>query len=248
MLEAARHIERVSLWLVRRVNAASTSDDAHDLTTWRYAQMSEYRAQWHRESGLFDFERDAIQRFFPKPPAHLLVHGAGGGREIHALLDLGYRVTAAEPVQALAAVAREAFGARARVVDAGLEAPAASELPGPFAGVVVGWSAYGHLVDRDARVRALRMLRAECPEGPVLLSWREGPAPGLRGSSQTVSAGAGREASKPSRVVSHFGLFHAVLGESHLREEARAAGYEVASFGSYGDQGYPNAVLRPAGG
>jgi hypothetical protein len=245
VLEAARHLERVSLWLVRRVNDVSAPDDARDLTAWRYAEMREYRARWHRESGLFDFERDALQRFFPRPPAHLLVHGAGGGREIHALLELGYGVTAAEPVPSLAAAARQAFGARARVVDAGLETPGASELRGPFEGVVVGWSAYGHLVDRDMRVRALRTLRAECPHGPVLLSWREGPAPGLRGSFQTVSAGAGQGASKPSRVVSHFGLFHAVLGESDLRDEARAAGYDVSSFGSYGDQGYPNAVLRP---
>ena len=58
--------------------------------------------------------------------------------------------------------------------------------------------------------------------------------------------GESRLPARPARAVSHFGLFHAVLDEADLRGEAHDAGYELAGFGSYGDAGYPNAVLRPA--
>jgi hypothetical protein len=245
VLESARQLERVSGWLVRRVRDAAELDDARELTAWRYARMPDYLQPWHRESGLFDFEQRAIERFFPAAPAHLLVHGAGGGRETHVLLERGYRVTAAEPVGALVAAARAALGERATVVHAGLEASDCEALRGPFDAVIIGWSAYGHLVDRATRVRVLQSLRRACPRGPVLLSWREGPMPGLRGAAHTVAGGAGRAASESPRAVSHFGLFHAVLDEARLRDEAHEAGYTLAAYGSYGDSGYPHAVLQP---
>lgn len=246
-LESARYMERASAWLVDRVRAAAGPEDASDLTAWRYARSRHYLADWHREFGLFDFEARAIDRFFPAPPAHLLVHAAGSGREVHALLGRGYRVTAAEPVAAFAAAAREDFGTRVRVVLAALESPVSDALAGPFAGILVGWSAYGHLLESDTRVRVLRSLREACPDGPILVSWRQTPVPGLRGTAQSVyEAVMPPERRNPGAIVTHFGLFHAVIDELQLGREAQAAGSRVALFGSYGDAGYPNAVLLPA--
>ena len=51
----------------------------------------------------FRGRKRCFERYFPPPPAHILVGGAGGGREAFALLERGYRVTAFEPSEALAA-------------------------------------------------------------------------------------------------------------------------------------------------
>ena len=52
-------------------------------------------------SGLFDWEEDAVRRYFPAPPSRVLVGGAGGGREPFALADKGYVVVAFDPAEPL---------------------------------------------------------------------------------------------------------------------------------------------------
>ena len=68
-----------------------------------YERAASYRSQseaWR--GGLFKEEERAISACFPKPPAHLLVGAAGGGREAVSLAAMGYRVTAFEPAAELA--------------------------------------------------------------------------------------------------------------------------------------------------
>jgi len=67
------------------------SQDAH------YAQFRVYTTPEDQRSGLYPFERRGLA-FFPPPPARLLLHGAGAGRELFALLAMGYTVDAYEPV------------------------------------------------------------------------------------------------------------------------------------------------------
>ena len=45
-------------------------------------------------AGLFEWEREAIDRWFPPPPARILIGGAGGGRESVSLASRGYSITA----------------------------------------------------------------------------------------------------------------------------------------------------------
>ena len=51
---------------------------------------------------LFPWEESVVERFFPRPPARVLVGAAGAGREAFALARLGYEVVAFEPAPGLA--------------------------------------------------------------------------------------------------------------------------------------------------
>src|SRR5687767_14651727 len=47
--------------------------------------------------GLFDWEEQVVREHFPPPPARVVVTGAGAGREVLALLRLGYDAVGFEP-------------------------------------------------------------------------------------------------------------------------------------------------------
>ena len=121
----AVHVTRAFDWLYRSADrarselvAALASDEVLDrFNDIAYAGSRSYRPDASSfRAYLFPWEEEAIQRFFPKPPAHVLVGGAGGGREALALVERGYRVTAFEPsaglVDALAARAQHLRGPR----------------------------------------------------------------------------------------------------------------------------------------
>jgi len=75
-------------------------DDWLEVGRSLYGRADKYsRGSAHNESGLFAFERAAIEEAFPPPPASILVGACGGGRELFALIERGYRIAAAyDPV------------------------------------------------------------------------------------------------------------------------------------------------------
>ena len=176
--------------LVRGALRLADADDAAALTAWSYGRSHNYGARWHQEMGLFDFERDAFERYLPQSPASVLVVGCGGGRELVALAELGHRIAGLDPVAGLvqAATTRLPSGTLLETAAlADLARPAL--LPGPFDAVVVGWGAWGHVLRRRDRVSGLRSLRAR-GDGPVLLSWAMEERPGLRAGAHTAAAAA----------------------------------------------------------
>lgn len=246
-----------------------------------YRATSIYARPDHRSAGLYPFEERALSAFFPPPPARLFLPGAGGGRELLALVDRGYAVDALEPVPALADAARRALngldargprglGTAARTssvrrasLEEWVEAPV-----GSYDGIFTGWGLWSHLVERAARLRALRAFRAACPRGPVLLSFwrrervfdpeerwgREGepvaddPSP-LAARVQAVTRGflRARVLRLPPvepGTVWRAGLFVHAASEAELRDEASACGYRLAHYERDGSR-YPSAVLVP---
>jgi hypothetical protein len=159
----------------------------------------------------FSWERAAVETWFPKAPAKVLIGGAGGGREARQLLKLGYQVIAFEPVAALAgglAAQRwqglQVFEGRYETlpdlteIDGG-RAPRLEDL-GPFDAAIMGWGSLAHVRRADDRVSAIRSLVAVV-SGPILLSvypplWS--PTPGrafsqwLYGEGAVFSPGLGR--------------------------------------------------------
>ena len=158
-------------------------DGWSDLSRQLYGRSIKYASgSAHNELGLFEFERLAIERSFPPPPASILVGACGGGRELFGLVELGYRIASAyDPVdQFIAALRRDPrlFEAKDRLYVGTHQAldsagPVSDEHSGTgqVDAVIVGWGSYTHLLRAARRVRFLCSLRSLCPHGPVLLSF-----------------------------------------------------------------------------
>ena len=237
------------------------AEDWVELGQAMYGRAAKYaRGSKHNESGLFAFELDAIEQAFPPPPAAILVGACGGGRELFALLERGYRIAAAyDPVTAFIAALRSdprLIESKDRLCVGTHQA--VSSMP-PIAdlrrrgqsidAVVVGWGSYTHILGSKARVEFLRSLRALCPRGPVLVSF---------------FVGTGSEAERPHRFRSKLrrilgttetmleegdGLHRGSGGihyftEAGFKTEAEAAGYRVRHWQEH-DFAAAHAILIP---
>jgi hypothetical protein len=238
-----------------------TEQDWLELGSSLYARGNKYSSgSAHNESGLFAFERDALEKHFPPPPAAILVGACGGGREIFGLLDRGYRIAAAyDPVERFIEALRKdprLFEIRDRLcvgAHQNVESmPPLRQRSGtgtPVEAVVVGWGSYTHLRGAARRVEFLRSLRSLCPSGPVLLSFfvevgGEGSRPArlrtqLRGflgtTSPMVETGDGLHRGQ--------GAIH-YFTEAALAAEATEAGYRVQHWQEH-DFAAGHAILIP---
>jgi hypothetical protein len=142
-----------------------------------YDRKRQYLEPSDQTSGFRQFEERMLARFFPPPPANLLTHGVGAGREVLALARAGYRIEAYEPAPALAAAAEQLVSGT--VPGAGpvrtlsLQEWAANP-SGTFGGVFTGWGVWAHILRQQDRLAILEAFRRVCPEGPVLLSFLRG--------------------------------------------------------------------------
>lgn len=246
---AARTLLAVGHRLLRYTRDHADLPTAAALTTWAYDRAKTYRRAEHQQVGWFDFESKALRTWFPPPPAQILVVGCGAGREVFALNQAGFRVTASDPAARLIQAARSRVGDRVPLVVGSLQdMDSARELDGPFDAVIVGWGAWGHVLDRGEREQALRDLHRRCPHGPVLLSWAVQATVGLREGAHTVgdllSRPTAREDWRSHVHVNAAGAFQVRLGAADIEREAQAAGYRVVHFAGL-ESGYPHAVVQP---
>src|SRR5204863_8381274 len=87
-----RLFDRLRSEMVLAVASDRTLDRFNDLA---YASASDYDPESSSfRAYLFPWEERVVERFFPAPPARVLVGGAGSGREAFALVERGYEVTA----------------------------------------------------------------------------------------------------------------------------------------------------------
>ena len=208
-----------------------------------YGRTPEYRADrpgFRRE--LFRWEEDVIERWFPPPPARVLVGGAGGGRELLKLAELGYTVVGFEPSVELArTLAHDAGAPRVEMYLGRYEAlPIVRRLDDrtpidltrqPIFDVgVFGWFSYAHLRTEAQRVAAVRQMAALC-RGPILISFY--PARPHDRRRDTFS------------VV--LGVYH-MTDEAEVRQTADAAGVDVLDVSMDDRDGrWPFALLRRRG-
>ena len=217
------------------------------------SQASAYDRPLPGDRQLFEWERAAIDDFFPRPPARLLVGGVGAGREVLALAALGYRVTGFEP----SALLCETLGRRARatglttlevipgsyeeVVTAVRGRDGRGPVPdgarrilgaAPYDGVIVGWGSIGCVVSAEAREALLPALSTLCPSGPVLASFelhvpdRGGAARAAALARRLLAWLPGSRPVAPGDHLEWFGFQHGFT-DGEVEGLAARAGYEM---------------------
>jgi SAM-dependent methyltransferase len=122
-------------------------------------------------SGLMPWEQDWYARVL-KPGDHILLVGCGSGRDLIALLELGYHVDGLDPSQPALDLARRILDRRRLSADLYTGAIEDTVPPGMFDAVVFSWFAYGYIPGRAARIAALRRIAARLkPGGRILISY-----------------------------------------------------------------------------
>jgi SAM-dependent methyltransferase len=199
----------------------------------------------YNAAGLFDWESCAIDEHFPAG-GKLVVTGAGGGREVLALLDRGYEAVGYEPNE--------------RFVEAGSAFLASRGYPGCLQpierdafpscddnldAIVVGWGSYTLIPGRNRRVAFLQDARRQLKEGaPLLVSYIELPARGayfrtLAGVANAVRVLFGRERVEVGDALLPNYVHH--FAPREVESELRAGGFELVMTES---KPYAHAVAR----
>ena|SRR5215216_1409600 len=126
-----------------------------------------YHSKEYNRGGLFEWEKEAITRYFGGS-RRLLVLGAGGGREVLALLQLGYQVDGFESHPDLVVAANELL--REEGFDPAVHWLAPNKGPETattYDGIFIGWAMYISIPTRRRRIAFLRQLRTQtrvrCP-------------------------------------------------------------------------------------
>ena len=127
----------------------------------------------NQENGLLAAERTMIEAWCPNRTLSFLCVGCGGGREVFALLRLGYeKVVGLEPSPALLLEARKY--AAAHDLRPPLLRAEASHLPydaESFDVVTMFENVYGHITPHDARLRSLAEARRVLRPGGLVLMY-----------------------------------------------------------------------------
>ena len=196
--------------------------------------------------GLFDWELAAVRTHF-RPGGRVLVTGAGGGREVVALLEQGFDAYGFEPNPVLVSAGGRLLSARGyegrlQLVDR----DAAPEADGPWDAVVVGWGSYMLMPGRARRLAFLGALRAQLRPGAVLLVsfWPRSklPAAGSRarsGAANTVRRLLGREPVEVGDVLAPN--FVHTFTAAEIRAELDAAGFDLVE---HAEEPFGHAVAR----
>ena len=230
--------------------------DLHAVDAAHYANAARYLDEEHNRSGLMPWEREAFSGHFPSSGA-VLVLAAGAGREMLALLDLGYDVVGYEPHPLLVSTGETLLAGRASLhASARDEAPAAPPGGRPFDAVVVGWSAYTLVIGSARRRALLRQLRTLVrDDAPVLLSFFTRTPDDTRSRLVAGTAGAVRRLrGRPPVELGDDLLPNAVhrFTRAEVAAELAAAGFVLARWQPQGpgpmDSGWAVGTARAAAG
>jgi hypothetical protein len=229
------------------------------VTAWCYARAGrDYRPGAQPfEAGLHDWEAAVLGAPpFPRT-GRLLLGGAGGGRELKALIERDFEVTAFEP-SSLWRSALEVGGTRATVLQgsyadlvravAGRGGPLQNLANDRFDAIVLGWGSLPHVTDPDERRELFAALRRLGPSAPVLLSFQlQSVDPPMRRLSDPLHRALrrlhapGEPCPTGLRFTRRAGFIYR-FSRDELETLAAETGYAVARFSP---QWYSYAVWVP---
>lgn len=151
-----------------------------DIDRIYYASAAKYTDSNYNRSGLWAWEREMVRRYFGCCQS-LLIVGAGGGREVLALAQLGFETRGLECNRKLVEAANLLL-AEEKLPPAVQYAPPNTCPHGgtSYDGLVVGWGAYMLIQGRAQRIALLRSMHAQTlPGAPILISFFSRP-PGAK--------------------------------------------------------------------
>ncbi len=166
-------------------------DTLHAVDDHYYDHSTRYGQPEHDSSGLFDWEKEAIETHF-QGARRLLVYGTGGGRETLALCERGFEVDALECNARLRDSANkllEEHGHPPKVRPT--ERDHCPKLGHRYDGIVIGLNTYMLVQTRDARIALLKQLRSHVDAGaPLLLSFytRKASSVGFRTTAAVANS------------------------------------------------------------
>jgi SAM-dependent methyltransferase len=245
LYHCGRPLERAAtLWFYAAAGAARLGDlRAAIEREWDQSGVLE---ESYIASGLMPWERDFYLRFL-KPDDRVLVIGCGTGRDLLALLQLGYRAEGLDVVPQCTAAAGQLLqrrGLKAPVYTGAVETIA---LPGRFDAFIFSWFCYSYIPQSETRIGVLRKLR-DClnPGGRILVTYAPAKTlprrlpiqltqlvASLSGSDWRPEYGDFVQVANRGR---YFGHYEHQFTREGFEKEARAAGMTVA-FHEGADQG-----------
>jgi hypothetical protein len=210
----------------------------HALDRLHYDRAAAYHGQEHNLRGLFDWEREAVDRWF-RDCRTLVVVGAGAGREVLALAATGFEVDGFECNARLVETAAQLLAAQdcdARVLP--LARDAAPSTSRGYDGLIAGWSAYMLIPGRAQRIAFLHGMAALAEAGaPVLLSFFTRPPEHRRYPRVARVANVLRRLRRSERVEVGDDLvpnFVHRFTEDEIRAELDEGGFEMVAFAAEG--------------
>jgi hypothetical protein len=217
------------------------------------------------ERGLFSWERALLARPEVPTSGNVLLAAAGGGRELKALIERGFEVTAFEPNPVLREgalqVARAFPHSRSIVLDGafadlgdavrgcGPLAPLSQRAP--FDLVVLGWGSITHVLSRQEQLDVFSSVRKLAPNAPVIASFFLRSETGYGGRTERLRKalralfarlGAPNPEPEPGLAYEAGGGFVYAYSESEVHIIAHAAGYAVRLLEA---SPFPHALLVP---
>lgn len=191
--------------------------------------------RYHAEEarGLYEWEQRLIAAYFPKPPARLLIGGAGSGREARELAAQGYFVALLEPAPKLLREAQESVPKERLLAAVNADYAALAqgksglEAGAPYDAVILGWGSLSHLSPAKA-FDLLCALRRAAPSGALLLSTIHFPRVGPKRLALRRFFGrlGFRQAPLGELFLAHLGALH-LYEADELRALAEQSGYLV---------------------
>ncbi|MFC1755689.1 SAM-dependent methyltransferase [Thermoproteota archaeon] len=126
----------------------------------------------YNKSGLFDWEKRVIEKYYTHCKK-ILVVGAGGGREVLALRELGYDADGFECNPELVKCANDILESEGFPSDVKLVGrDGCPDAPKNYDGAIVGWSAYMLIQHSEERIVFLKKMRALMYDSsPILVSF-----------------------------------------------------------------------------
>jgi hypothetical protein len=167
-------VRRLTHRLCSEVAARLLNDQEWERLTQDWYAKRQWPSEFYASDSIFEWEKNALS-LFPKPPSNLLVLAAGRGREVRALIKMGYSVFGIEMDRECLTLIEETcqfdklLGVmRASFLDI---ATGREKLPKiPFEGVIIGWGALVNLPSKAVIVELLRLIAESYQKVPILLS------------------------------------------------------------------------------